>query len=85
MSVHDSISLKGRLVTASAREVIAASIWDAFLSHAQATGSDQTLILREDLSAADQRVWFDQDCTPTVEGMREGVRSTRPDRVRCRH
>ena len=49
----------------------------AFLSHAQAMGGDQVLVLREALRAwaPAARVWHDLDEQPTAEGMRAGVAS----------
>ena len=49
----------------------------AFLSHYQATGADQALVLREALHALGARAWLDVDQEPTVEGMRAGVAAAR--------
>lgn len=71
------LSRNGTTNRGSAASAVSASEWDVFLSHVQSTGGDQCLVLRQALSAAGLRVWFDQDCTPTVEGMREGVHHSR--------
>ena len=44
-----------------------------FLSHYQATGGDQCMLLRDELLRRGLSVWYDQDESPTIEGMVAGI------------
>ena len=44
-----------------------------FISHAQLTGGDQCMLLRDALVSQGLSVWYDQDRDPTAKGMTEGV------------